>query len=322
MPTEKQHKGREIAKEIYVGVAGWVWVVACLASLYFLVRAIVFDDPWWPAVTSVAMAWMLYEVSLYCLAERKNLLSIGKSKMRLTMLKDKWGERKAPTPETAISAGDGATPENAIRIHAANSVEGISKQYAILEAMFGTQNLDWKFIERSLIHADDGRKLDRFIISARDKMKESYFDINEIYFDITEWVSKNTSREVQMMFEKIIAQNDKPFTITFQKEELVTLQIGMIHLTEAELNLLGLSPTDHDSMLDPLINALKPWYGKEYVNLPERIDVTTPISVWMKIMGLLASWQPASLLQEEELANLKATIGGGMLAERNTSQSS
>jgi hypothetical protein len=319
MPTAKQHQGQEIAKEIYVGVAGWVWVVACLASLYFLARAIVFDDAWWPAVASVAIAWMLYEVSLYYLGDRNNQPSIGKAHMRLSMFKDKSPERNAPTPGTTISAEDGATPENAIRIHAANSVEGVSKEFVVLEAMFGTQDRDWKFIERSLVHPDDGRKLDRFIISARDKVKEGYFDIKEIYFDITEWLSENTSSEAQTTFEKIIVQYDKPFTILFPKQELVTLQMGVLHLTETELNLLGVSPPDRKIMLDPLIDALKPWYGKEYANLPARIDVTTLISVWLKIMRLLASWQPASLLQEEELANLKAIIGGRMLAERNIS---
>ncbi len=319
MPTAKQHKGREIAKEIYVGVAGWVWVVACLASLYFLVRTIVFDDAWWPAVTSVAVAWMLYEVSLYYLADGNNLPSIGKTEMRLSVLKDEPGERKAQTSGTAISAEDGATPENAIRIHAASSVEGIPKEYVILEAMFGTPNQDWKLIGRSLIHTNDGRRLDRFIISARDNAKELYFDIKEVYFDVTEWVSKNTSTEAQTTFDNIIAKYDKPLTVILSKEQLLTLQMGVLHLTEKELNPLGLSPMAHKSMLEPLLDALKPWYGKEYVNLPERIDVTTLISVWLKIMSMLASWQPASLLQEEELANLKAIIGGRMLAERSRS---
>jgi hypothetical protein len=321
MPTEKQHKGREIAKEIYVGIAGWVWVAACLASLYFLVRTIVFDDAWWPAVASVAVAWMLYEVSLYYLADGNNQPSIGKTEMRLSMLKDEPPEGKAQTPGTAISAEDGATPENAIRIRAANSVEGIPKEYVILEAMFGTSNQDWKLIERSLIHTNGGRRLDRFVISARDNVKELYFDIKEVYFDVTEWVSKNTSNDAQTKFDNIITQYDKPFTILLSKEELLTLQMRLLHLTEKELNLLGLSPTAHRGMLEPLLDALKPWYGNEYINLPERIDVTMLISVWLKIMRLLASWQPASLLQEEELANLKAIIGGRMLAERNTSGS-
>jgi len=34
-------------------------------------------------------------------------------------------------------------------------------------------------------------------------------------------------------------------------------------------------------------------------------------------MALLASWQPQGLLQEEELENLKAIIGGTMKAARS-----
>jgi hypothetical protein len=70
-------------------------------------------------------------------------------------------------------------------------------------------------------------------------------------------------------------------------------------------------------MLDPFLDTMKQWHGKEYASIPEHVSVTTLISVWSKIMGLLASWQPADLLQEEELENLKAIIGGAMKAARN-----
>jgi hypothetical protein len=36
-----------------------------------------------------------------------------------------------------------------------------------------------------------------------------------------------------------------------------------------------------------------------------------------KVVGLLASWQPADLLQEEEIENLKAIIGGTMKEARD-----
>lgn len=102
----------------------------------------------------------------------------------------------------------------------------------------------------------------------------------------------------------------------------MTLQMGLLRLTEAQLNQLGLSQTDHKSMLSPFLDALKPWHEKEYASIPEHVSVTTLISVWSKIMGLLMSWQPANLLQEEELENLKAIIGGTVKAARNASRHS
>jgi hypothetical protein len=49
---------------------------------------------------------------------------------------------------------------------------------------------------------------------------------------------------------------------------------------------------------------------RQYASIPKHLRLTTKISVWAKIMGLLRSWEPADLLQEEQLENLKAIIGG------------
>jgi len=309
VPTPKRIRRPAIAREIYVSVVGWVWVVAGLACSYFAVRAIFFDEAWWPVVVSAAVAWVLYKISLYYLLEKNRLPSTTNTKVALSPSRSDAPERKAPSLGQAVRSEGGTTPESAIRIHAANSLEGIPKEYAILGAMFGTENKDWKVIERSLIHANDDRKLEKFVVSASDKRKE-------IYFDITEWFSGNTSKEVKAKLEKIIARHDKPLTILLPKEEFMTLQIGLLRLTEAQLNQLGLSQADRKSMLDPFLDALKPWNGKEYVTIPEHLGVATVVSVWSKIMGLLVSWQPADLLQQEELENLKAIIGGTIKARR------
>jgi Family of unknown function (DUF6460) len=89
------HSKIAIAKELYVSVVGWIWVAAVLASLYFLVRAIFFDDGWWPVVASAAVAWVLYKVSLYYLLEGKNSLpSAAKAEVGLSPLKNDSPERK------------------------------------------------------------------------------------------------------------------------------------------------------------------------------------------------------------------------------------
>lgn len=311
MPTSKPHSWQAMAKEAYVGAVGWIWAAASLVSIYFAAQALFFDDAWWPVVASAVVAWVFYKVSLYYLLERNDRLVDAKVEVGLSPLKNHSPEHKAKDLGAKKTAEGGLTQENAIRIHAANSLEGIPKEYAILRAMLGTENKDWKLIERILIHADDGRKIERFIISVGDQRKD-------IYFDITEWFSGNTSKEVKTILEKIITQHDKLLTILLPKEEFMTLQSGLLRLTDAQLNQLGLSLADRINMLDPLLDALKPWHGREYENIPEHVGVTTLISVWSKIMGLLVSWQPVDLLQEEELENLKAIIDGTMKEARRS----
>jgi hypothetical protein len=201
----------------------------------------------------------------------------------------------------------GTTPDSAIKIHAANSIEGIPKEYALLTAMFGKPNRDWKRISRSVIDTDDGRKLEKFILSVAGKRKE-------IYFDITLWMEGNKQPQAKAALDRIIAPHDKNLEILLPKEEFMTLEMGLINLTEAQLAQIGLSPQDRKQLLDPILDTQKQW--KDYKSIPAHVGVTMLMSRWTNIMGLLASWKPASLLQEEELENLKAIIGGTMKQAR------
>ncbi len=308
MPTPDQMSRKSVVKELCVGIVGWIWVAASLTAAYFLIRAVFFGDGWWPIVFSVAAAWFLYKVSLYYVLEKSTQFPKATAEVKSPPLKNARPKAKPPVSEAESPAKGGTTPESAIRIHAANSLEGIPKEYAVLKAMFGTPNKNWKLIERSLLDTD-GRRLEKFVISAAGKRRK-------IYFDITEWFKGNTSKEAKATLEAIIAPYDEPLTIQLPKEEFMTLQTGLLRLTEAQLNQLGLSQVERKSMLDPFLDALKPWHGKEYASIPEHVSITTLISVWTKIVGLLMSWQPVDLLQEEELENLKAIIGGTVKAAR------
>jgi hypothetical protein len=117
--------------------------------------------------------------------------------------------------------------------------------------------------------------------------------------------------------------DNEPLTVKTSPElaeelRFVTLRTGLLNLTAVQLSQLGISQTDRNSMLNPLLDAIKPWLGKEYTSIPEHIKVTARMSVWSQILALLAFWQPANLLQEEELENLKAIIGGTMKAARSS----
>ena len=121
--------------------------------------------------------------------------------------------------------------------------------------MFGTPNRDWKLIGRSLVHADGGRQLEKFIVSVSNKRKE-------VYFDITEWFSGNTSREARTALENLIAPHERQLAVLLPKNEFMTLEVGLLQLTEAQPNQIGLSSTDRKSMLDPFLDTVHRWQGK------------------------------------------------------------
>jgi hypothetical protein len=257
------------------------------------------------------------------LGGRVNLLLVrlaerfGGSMLRVVELL--WQLKNAPiatslatAKKTAPPKEDGATPDTAIRISAANSLEGIPKEYAALGTMFGVRNKDWKVIERSFIHANDGRKLEKFIVSAANQRKE-------VYFDITDFMRGNDEK-AKTALDNLIASRDRTLEVLLPKEEFMTLHGGLLRLTDAQLKQLGLSAQDRKQMFDPLSAALLQFKGVEYTSIPDHISVTTMTSVWTRILGVLKSWEPSSLLLEEEIENLKAIIGGTMKSAKGPSE--
>jgi hypothetical protein len=149
MPTPEQLSRQSALKEFYVGIVGWMWGGASLAAVYFLVRAVIFGGGWWPVVACIAAAWFLYKVSLYYVLEKSDRLRKTTADVR-SPPRENESLNLDSVLGAELPAKGGTTPESAIRIHAANSLEGIPKEYAILKAMFGSKNQDWKLIERQL----------------------------------------------------------------------------------------------------------------------------------------------------------------------------
>lgn len=73
MQTPEQAKRVAIIKEAYVGIIGWAWIAACVATLYFLAQAIFYDGSWRSLLGSVALTWLLYHVSLFYHLEKENV---------------------------------------------------------------------------------------------------------------------------------------------------------------------------------------------------------------------------------------------------------
>jgi len=53
-----------IGLEIIGGIAGWLWVVALGATIYFLVRAIFYQETWWHFILSAVAAWFFFHINL------------------------------------------------------------------------------------------------------------------------------------------------------------------------------------------------------------------------------------------------------------------
>lgn len=65
MPDNMAARRRAIAKAIYVLVIGWIWIVASLATVYFVATAAISPGSWWRALASAACAWIFYKLAQY-----------------------------------------------------------------------------------------------------------------------------------------------------------------------------------------------------------------------------------------------------------------
>jgi hypothetical protein len=69
-------KAKAIFKELFVGVVGWVWIAALLCTIYYLVRATIFDGSWSVFFGCAAAAWLLYRASLHFQLEKERTLHL------------------------------------------------------------------------------------------------------------------------------------------------------------------------------------------------------------------------------------------------------
>jgi hypothetical protein len=80
--------------------------------------------------------------------------------------------------------GSGKSINDAVEIQgAANTDEGIAKEYQYLSKKFGQRGVDWQLEKQTLIE-DSGKQYDRMDIRLSDGTKET------IYFDITDFFGK------------------------------------------------------------------------------------------------------------------------------------
>jgi hypothetical protein len=73
MQTQKQTEKNALTKELYVDIIVWAWIAAGVATLCFLIRAIVFHGSWWYFFGSLLITWLLCAyVNLWLLVDTEN----------------------------------------------------------------------------------------------------------------------------------------------------------------------------------------------------------------------------------------------------------
>ena len=91
--------------------------------------------------------------------------------------------RKTKNNILSFEGGRGDSQENAVVIHAPNSIIGIMAEYKFIENQYGVRNVDWKLFIQSLI-TGNGKNYDLLTIELKDGTKKSF------YFDITDFFGK------------------------------------------------------------------------------------------------------------------------------------
>jgi len=89
--------------------------------------------------------------------------------------------RKAKNDILSFEGGHGDSQENAVVIHAPNSIIGMMAEYKYLENQYGVRDADWKLFMQSLI-TGNGKSYDLLTIEMKDGTRKSfYFDITDFY---------------------------------------------------------------------------------------------------------------------------------------------
>ena len=80
------------------------------------------------------------------------------------------------------ATGDGTSVESPWQICAPTSAHGVPQEYAHLERRFGTLGEDWWVDIRSLARNSQGRMVETFRISMKDRSRAEYhFDVSAFY---------------------------------------------------------------------------------------------------------------------------------------------
>jgi hypothetical protein len=130
----------------------------------------------------------------------------------------------------------------------------------------------------------------------------------EVYFDITGWIKNNVMPDQPVT--PIKAPLGESRAILLPKEELFTLQMILMNLSAEQLRQVGMSLEVRNAMLAPIVTTLISW--KDYNSVPPHVEISLPVASWSRVYALLRAIEPANLLQEEEIENLKAIIGGAI----------
>ena len=187
-----------------------------------------------------------------------------------------------------------------IVIKATGTVEGISLEFSTLEKMFGMRDVDWRLHDRLVDQREDGRVIERFILSHQGNRREVEFDITSFYGiassgTLGDIVNRTKARAAATSIKILMPLN-------------VSSTLAMVVLgikKNAELARV----VDADAIVAAMNNATFAADDTQEIQLPK--------SVWIGVLGLLRSVRPSGLLDQELIEDLKAYIDGGLKASRS-----
>ena len=204
-----------------------------------------------------------------------------------------------------MHAGDGSSSDAPIVIEAANSVLCISEEYRILDKKFGKKDVEWKLLDRLGMN-QNGRRLDKFIISHRDKRIE-------VYFDVTACLAGNDAVKQFDAIDQVLGKNDVDIRISVPKEGFSFLLVAMPQIPNGLLTQVGISDEDRWKVVSNLADSAGKIDTKvPYESWPATIDITMNLLLWIRLDAVIITMKPGNIMQEEIIADLKAIIGGAL----------
>lgn len=142
----------------------------------------------------------------------------------------------------------GESPDTAYRLSAANSLEGIKKEYETLSSVFGRRDKDWKLVSRSQV-SHNGRTLEKFDVSHRGKRKS-------VYFDITSWLAGNSDAQFSpaaLLVDQTLS--DFLVEVSLRADVATLFPVTLLSLTDAQLEKLHFPREDRAAVVEAFMEA-------------------------------------------------------------------
>ncbi len=202
----------------------------------------------------------------------------------------------------------GESPDTAFQLPAANSLEGIKKEYDTLSQLFGRRDRDWKLVARSQV-AHNGRTLEKFDVSHKGKRRT-------VYFDITEWLSGNPDAQFSpaaLLVDQTLS--DFMVEVSVRADVATLFPVSLLKLTDDQLDQLHFPRADRAAVIEAFMESAVAASklverGPPYANVPVLLSAKR----WVLVSHFVRSINTDNPLLEDIVEELRFAIDGGLKA--------